>query len=60
MAARHEEGCYDEHIFTYFLVCKGVLNDGVGVARGTEFQEMPPRADFETGDSAKEKQGGLP
>ena len=33
-------------------------NDGVGVARGTVFQEIRPGAGFKTGDFVKEKLGG--
>ena len=34
MAASHEEGCYAKISVTYFLVCKGLSNNGFGVARG--------------------------
>ena len=44
----------------HFLVCKGLSNDDVGVARGTVFQEIRPIAGFKTGGFAKEKLGGLP
>ena len=43
-----------------YVVCKGISNDDVRVARGTVFQEVRPRAGFKTGDSVKEKLGGLP
>ena len=33
--------------FVYFLVSKGLSNDGVGVARGTVLQETPHGAGFE-------------
>ena len=42
MAARHEDGRYEKHIFTYFLVYKGLSNDDVGVATNTVFREMRP------------------
>ena len=42
-----------------FLACKGPSNDDVGVARGTVFQEIRPGVGFKTGDSVKEKLGGL-
>ena len=60
MAARHEEGCHEMHIFAYFLVLhEGLSNDDVGVARGTVFQEIRPGAGFKTGDFGKDKLGGL-
>ena len=61
MAAAHEELCYmkKKNILIY-LVCKGLLNDDVGVARGTMFQEIRPGAGFKTGDFVEEKLGGLP
>ena len=34
--------CEKYSIFRYFLVCKGLSNDDVGVARGTVFQEIRP------------------
>ena len=45
---------------TYFLGCKGLLDDGVGVAKGTVFQKIRPGAGFKTGDFVEEKLGGLP
>ena len=44
----------EENIFMYFLDCKGLSNDDVGVARGTVFQEIRPGAGFKTGDFVKE------
>ena len=44
----------------YFLVCKGLSIDGVGVSRDTVFQEVRRGAGFESGDFVKEKLGGLP
>ena len=44
----------------YFLVCKGLSNDDVGLARDTAFQEIRPEAGFKTGDFFKEKLAGLP
>ena len=38
MAARHGEGCSETNISMYFLVCEGLSNDGVGVAKGIVFQ----------------------
>ena len=58
MAARQEERRYDTQLFVYFLVCKGLSNDGVGVARGTVFEEIRPGASFKTGDFVNEKLGG--
>ena len=42
-AARQEEGRYETQLFVYFLACKGLSNDDVGVARGTVFQEIRGR-----------------
>ena len=42
----------------FFLVCKGLSIDGVGVSRDTEFQEIRPVAGFETADLVIEKVGG--
>ena len=39
---------------------EGLSKCGVGVARGTEFQEVRPGDGFKTGDFVKEKLGGLP
>ena len=44
----------------HFLVCKVLSIDDVGVSRDTVFQEIGPGVRFETGDSVKEKLGGLP
>ena len=44
----------------YFLVCKGLSINDVGVSRDTVFQEIRSGAGFETGDSVKETLGGLP
>ena len=61
MAARHEEGLHEEHIFIHFLVCKVLLNDDVGVAKGTGCQEMRPGAGFKLADfDKKEKLRVLP
>ena len=60
MAARHEERCYEEKTFMYFLCRQGLSNDCVEVALGTVFQEIRPEAGFKTGDFVKEKLGGLP
>ena len=42
----------------YFLVCKGLSIDDVGVSRDTAFQEIRPGAGFETGDFRSRKFGG--
>ena len=60
VAARHEEGCYEENIFIHCFVCKGLSNDDVGVARGTLFEEIRPDAGFKTDDFVKENWGGIP
>ena len=51
-----------EHAFKYFLICKGLSNDDVGVRRGTECQKIRPGAVLnKTGDFVKEKGvGGRP
>ena len=58
----NEEGCSHEEKYPHFLVCKGLLlisNDGVGVARGTVFQEIRPGAGFKKpATSAKKTVGG--
>ena len=41
----------------HFNVCKRLLNDYTGVARGIVFQETRSGAGFKTGDFAKEKSG---
>ena len=59
MAARHEEGCWDEkRILKHFRVCKGLSNDDVGAASSTVFQEIRPGAASKTGDFVKEMLGG--
>ena len=60
MAALQEEGRYETQFFEYVLGCKGLLNDDVGVARGTVFEEIRPGAGFKTSDVVKEKLRGLP
>ena len=57
MAARHEEGCYGKkHILKHVLVCEGLSNDDVRVARGIVFQEIfKEGGGFKTGDFVKEK-----
>ena len=47
-------------VSTYFLVCKGLSIDDVGVSRDIVFQEIRPGAGFETSDFVQEKLGGLP
>ena len=49
-----------KHVLMYFLVCKGLLgllNDDVGGARGTAFQELRPGAGLKTGDFVEKKVG---
>ena len=36
----------ETYISVYFLVCGGLSNDGVGVAKGAVFQEAGPGAGF--------------
>ena len=60
MAARHEEGCYENNTSMCFLVCKVLSEDDVGMARGTVSQEIRQGAGLKTGDFVKEKLGGLP
>ena len=60
VAARYEETCYKQDTFTYFLVCKGLSINDVGVARGTVFQEVRVWAGFKTDEFGEEKLGGLP
>ena len=44
--------------YPYFLVCKGLSIDDLGVSRDTTvFREIRPGAGFETGDFVKEKLG---
>ena len=60
MAARHEEGSYEEKVFISFLGCKTLSNDDIEVSGGTGFEEIRPGAGFKTGDFVKETLGGLP
>ena len=57
MAAPLDEGCYGKHLFKHILVRQGQTNDGFGVPRGIELQELHAEAGFETGDSVKRKIG---
>ena len=41
-----------------FLVCEGLSNDDVGVARVTIFQKKRPGAGFKASNFVKEKLGG--
>ena len=51
---------FDRKVSTYFLVCKGISINDVGVSRDTVFQEIRlPGAGFETADFVKEKLGEL-
>ena len=60
MTSRHKEGSIENKVSAYFLVCKGLSIDDVGVSRDTVSQEIRPGAGFETGDFVEEKLGGLP
>ena len=63
MAARHEGGCYEKNTLEHFLVCKGLSNDDVGVARDIVFEEIRPGSGLKTGDFVNNKEklgGGLP
>ena len=44
----------------YFLGCKGLSIDDVGVSRDNVFQEIQPEARFETQCFVQEKVGGIP
>ena len=47
--------------FMFCIVCKGPSNHDVGGGgKGTVFQEIRPRASFETGDIVKRMLEGLP
>ena len=50
----------ENKVSIYFLVCKGLSIDDVGVSRDNVFQEIRPGGGFETGDFVKGKLGGLP
>ena len=50
----------ESKVSTYFLVCKGLSIDSLGVSRDTVLQEVRPGAGFETDDYVEEKLGGLP
>ena len=54
------KGTIERKVSILFLACKGLSIDDVGVSRNTVFQEIRPRAGFETGDFVKGKLGGLP
>ena len=60
MVDRHEEGCYQQKVSIYFIVCKGLSNYDVRVSQNNIFQEIRPGAGFKTGVCVKEKFGGLP
>ena len=60
MAPRHEEGCSERYICTYFLVYEGLSNDDVVVAKATVVQEIRPGAVFKTDDFVRVKLRGLP
>ena len=47
-------------ISSYVLVREGLLADDVGVAKGTVFQEIRPRAGFKSGDFVEQFLEGLP
>ena len=50
MPARHEEGRYEKYIFMYFLACKGLSSNDVGVERGAVFLEIRSGAGFGKSD----------
>ena len=50
----------ENKVSIYFLVCKGLSVDDVGVSRDTTFLQIRSGAGYETGDFVKEKLGGLP
>ena len=50
----------ENKVSTYFIVCKGLSVDDVGVSRDTVFQGVQSGAGFETRDFVKENVGGLP
>ena len=58
VADRHKKECHEKVSSKCILVCKGLSNDGVGVASGTVFQEIRPGAGFKTGYFVNEKCGG--
>ena len=45
----------EKDVSIYFLVCKDVSIDDVGVSRDIVYQEIRPGAGFETADFVKEK-----
>ena len=62
MAARHEEGCYEDipsHIFLFANNYRTMTSGGQG---DTPYfiQEIRPGAGFNTGDFVEEKLEGLP
>ena len=44
----------------YFLVCRDLSIDDVGVSRHNVFHEIRPGAGFKTGDFVKERLGEVP
>ena len=58
MAARQEEGRYETQVFACVLVCKGISNGDVGVAKGTVFEDMRPGVGFKPAISFKKSWGG--
>ena len=58
MAARHEEGCYEQNVFMCFLLfAKDYQTMTSGSQRVIVFQEIRPGADFKTGDFVEDKLG---
>ena len=48
----------EKRVSIYFLVCKSLSIDDVGVTRDTVYQEIRSRAGFKTSDFVEEKLGG--
>ena len=58
-AARHEERRHEDISSKYLVVCEGLSNDDVGLARGPLFLEtVRPGACFKTSDFVEENLGG--
>ena len=48
----------ESRVSIYYLVCKGLSINDVGVSRDTVFKEIRPGAGFKTGDFVQEKLWG--
>ena len=53
-----KDDAVENKVSVYFLVCKSLTINDVGVSRDIVFQEKRPGADFETGDFVIENLGG--